>query len=106
VIYKNDSFSMVIGHGIHNVASFSAKSGFRFASPGRSTRLFSLPPGLSLRFVLPLYPRLNEDTRSRSARLSQMQMSTTSPFPLVQVLISCFFFVVLVVVIAREERNE
>jgi len=94
---------MVIGHGIHNVASFSAKSGFRFASPGRSTRLFSLPPGLSLRFVLPLYPRLNEDTRSRLARLSQM--STTSPFPLVRVLISCFVFV-LVVVIAREERNE
>jgi hypothetical protein len=101
VIYQNYSISMVIGHGIHNVASFSAKSGFRFASPGRSTRLFSLPPGLSLRFVLPLYPRLNEDTRS--ARLSQM--SATSPFPVVRVLISCLVFV-LVVVIAREERNE
>ncbi|KAL8149799.1 hypothetical protein AgCh_006712 [Apium graveolens] len=72
---------MVIGHGIHSVASFSAKSGFHFASPGRrarSTRLFSLSPGLSLRFVLFLYRRLNEDTRP--ARLSQMPATGPSSF--------------------------
>jgi hypothetical protein len=92
---------MVIGHGIHSVTSFSAKSGFRFASPGRralSTRLFSLPPGLSLCFVLSLYRRLNEDTRS--ARLSQMPTTGPSPF---RVLICR---VVSVVVVDGEEIDE
>jgi hypothetical protein len=66
---SNDyEITSILPHGIHNVASCSAKSWFRFASPGWSTRLFSLPPGLSLRFVLPLYPRLNEDTIFSEAR--------------------------------------
>jgi hypothetical protein len=50
---------MVIGHGIHNVASFLAKSGFRFASLGRSTRLFSLPLGLETQLSI------TEDTTKR-----------------------------------------
>jgi hypothetical protein len=36
----------ILPHGIHNVASFSAKSWFRFASPGWSTRLSTLFPAL------------------------------------------------------------
>ena len=61
-------------------------------------RLFSLPPGLSLRFVLLLYRRLNEDTRS--ARLSQMPPTGPSPLRV------WIFRVVSVVVVDGEERNE